>query len=704
MNCVKRCGVRLLSIFLLVGMILPKNVWAGSSFSVSGGSNFTVGSSFTQDFVVTSDNGLNSTQAEIAIENSSCAQILSVTSLQGDSVQIADVAGNAGSKKIVYFTMGSVSGSKSLVRINLKAGTTPCTTKINVTKITAGFTDKNLSIKDASTSKTITIGEAAPVVKSNDATLKVLKPNTGTISPTFSANTLKYTMSVEAGVNSITFTATPNNAKASVTSGKTCTLQADKDTNCNIVVKAEDGTQKTYTVTVSKKPVVVEPPKKSSDATLKSLSVSGYTLTPKFSSNTTTYAMTVKDTVDSLNVDAIANDPKATVEVSGNTNWVEGINIIKIKVTAEDETVKTYIVNVTKKGKETTPTVTPKSTDNYLKGLTVQNAELSPKFDKNINSYNLTVSGDVTKLDLTVIKNNSKAKYKIVGNEDLKVGQNTVTVEVTAEDGSLRVYTLNVNKIDKSSDNKLASLDVGYPLSPEFDKDTFDYDVNIPYGVDQLEIIAKPHSDKAKVQIIGNEDLKEGKNTILIKVTDENGFTQYYTLNVTKEAEFTFLGLTKGQWLLLGGAILGTGVIVSSLFWLFRKKKPPVLPVIGGKETAQSATPIIEFKPEFNFGSKNGTDDDVVHEGGVLNQYFSKPEEKVVEAPKENTRVIDYQETQLIEEAPYDLYDDEVTKDELYDAIQESIETKDVRKLKMLYEQERLNREKERLRMLDDNK
>ena len=47
------------------------------------------------------------------------------------------------------------------------------------------------------------------------------------------------------------------------------------------------------------------------------------------------------------------------------------------------------------------------------------------------------------------------------------------------------------------------------------------------------------------------------------------------------------------------------------------------------------------------------------------------------------------------EEIPYDPYDDIVTKDEIFDAINEAIETKDSKKLKLLYEQERLNREKE---------
>ena len=44
----------------------------------------------------------------------------------------------------------------------------------------------------------------------------------------------------------------------------------------------------------------------------------------------------------------------------------------------------------------------------------------------------------------------------------------------------------------------------------------------------------------------------------------------------------------------------------------------------------------------------------------------------------------------------YDLYDDVVTKDELYDALEESLETNNSDKLKMLLKQEEVNRLKKR--------
>lgn len=46
----------------------------------------------------------------------------------------------------------------------------------------------------------------------------------------------------------------------------------------------------------------------------------------------------------------------------------------------------------------------------------------------------------------------------------------------------------------------------------------------------------------------------------------------------------------------------------------------------------------------------------------------------------------------------YDLYDDVVTKDELYDALEESLETNNSDKLKMLLKQEEVNRLKKEIK------
>lgn len=569
--------------------------------------------------------------------------------------------------------------------------------------LSSKVTTCNITVKaEDGTTKTykvvVTKKDPDPVVpgKSNDATLKSLTSTGNTLSPSFTPNTTSYTMETASNATSVKFNAVPNHEKATLVSGETCNL-TDKTTTCSIVVKAEDGTTKTYEVAVTKRDEQPDVPAKNNDATLKSLDVSGFTLIPTFNKDVTSYNISVNNNITGLNVTALPNDEKATVKISGNNGWKEGINTVRITVTAEDGSEKVYIVNVNRKSASNS-NAPSKSANNYLESIIVNDGELKPGFDKNNNSYNITVPNDVESLDLKLFAEDKNASISIIGNDNFKIGMNVVTVEVRAEDGSLRVYTINVNRSEKVNQNKLKDLIItNGEITPRFESNKYEYEVSVTGKVNKLDITAIPEFENSQVEIIGNENLREGNNAILIKVTDENGFVQYYRLNVTKEGKSTFLGLTLGQWLLLFGSLLLIGILTFILILLLKKRKEeetPKIPVVDA-HGASPSSPVIEFKPEFNFGSKNGTDDDVVEAGGVLNQYTGYPEKELetkFKEDKENTKEAKY------EEIPYDPYDEIVTKDEIFDAINEAIETKDSKKLKLLYEQERLNREKEALR------
>ena len=96
-------------------------------------------------------------------------------------------------------------------------------------------------------------------------------------------------------------------------------------------------------------------PTASSDAKLKSLSVSPGTLSPKFSADTTSYKVSVANSVTKLTVSAKANHSAAKVSVSGNSGLDVGDNTVKVKVTAEDGSTQTYKIVVTRAKKTTDP-------------------------------------------------------------------------------------------------------------------------------------------------------------------------------------------------------------------------------------------------------------------------------------------------------------------------------------------------------------
>ena len=83
---------------------------------------------------------------------------------------------------------------------------------------------------------------------------------------------------------------------------------------------------------------------------LKSLSVSGYSLTPTFDiSATQEYTVTVPSTTSNVTINATTVNTNATVTGTGKVRVVKGINTFKIVVRAENGSKKTYTLNVVRK-------------------------------------------------------------------------------------------------------------------------------------------------------------------------------------------------------------------------------------------------------------------------------------------------------------------------------------------------------------------
>ncbi len=200
-------------------------------------------------------------------------------------------------------------------------------------------------------------------------------------------------------------------------------------------------------------------------------------------------------------------------------------------------------------------TASNKSSNNLLDSLTINNAKMSPTFSKDVTSYSITVPKDVNKLDLDYKLSDSKASVKVVGNDNLKSNKNNVVeIIVTAEDGSTKTYTLNVSFSSGSSSNKLASLEVKESsLYPKFDSDVNEYKIKLKKNVSKLTIDAIAKDKNSKVEIIDNKNLNKNNSVVLVKVTDKNGFSNYYKLKVDNTKKQTIFGIeiSKIIWFLL---------------------------------------------------------------------------------------------------------------------------------------------------------
>ena len=680
----KKRLIRLSVLFIL--FMLPVAVFAadpvgtmsiaGANLNTNGTTTLTISASSSLGKVAGGDGTVSSS-------NPSCVSVTNVTSPMGSSPSFLsmDTQGN---------------GLSSLGTISIKAGTSSCETTLKISgasiqvQTSSGMKEtRNLSF----TSGTIKV--TAPL--DSNSKLGSLSVDGYSISPSFNANTKSYSVTVPEDTSSVKVNATAASTKATLSGANTTVTLSGDTTTHTVKCTAENGTSTSYTITINRQKKAdptptptptPEPAKKSSDSSLKYLSVSGYSLSPSFRSGTTEYSMTVGNGVTGLYVQATPNDSKATYVVSGDDHWDVGRNTITIKVTAEDGSSTTYRVYVTRESAKV------KSSDKNVDFRINNPHTITPAFNNGTNTYEVVVPYDIKKLDLSVVPFDKNASVRIEGNEKFSTEEkNAVKVIVTAEDGSSKTITLNVTRSQYKANTDLLDLKVkGYKMSPKFKPSKTKYKVTVPNKVRKVKVLVKAPKG-AKYKVTGYNNLQEGKNIVLVKVTDQKGFVKYYEVDVYRKEGFKrFIPFLIILLLLL---------LLLLLLWLYlrrRKNKQRKLKGVVAKQksedndTVNQGSPVnIEFKPEFNFGSKNGTDDDVIYSKGDM---INGTDVQKLPQPKEG-KVID---------AEYDPYDDVVTKDELVDALNEGIRTKNVDKLQMLLDQENLNRKKDKIKKREESR
>lgn len=169
---------------------------------------------------------------------------------------------------------------------------------------------------------------------------------------------------------------------------------------------------------------------------LNSLSVEGYTLSPEFNKYTLTYYIVIPSTVNSVNVYAEAENEKATTKISGNTKLSKKENTIKILVTAQNKTTRTYSIVATKQ----------EVNELRLTELEIQGATIhEPLSDMNYNyTANIKSDTDVTDLKVNAVASMENAEIEILGNTGLEAGENVITI-ILKNGNNVVTYQVTVN-------------------------------------------------------------------------------------------------------------------------------------------------------------------------------------------------------------------------------------------------------------------
>lgn len=389
----------------------------------------------------------------------------------------------------------------------------------------ASISFSNIVIMDSDRNEHDDINDFTKTIKVTDSNnyLKSLTVSEGNLSPSFNKSTFEYSVTnVNAGTITINAETESNTATISGTGTKTLKYGANQFT---ITVISEANVKRNYKVTVYRSD------NRDKTNTLSSLTIDGYNLSPNFDKNVVNYTLKVKKDVTSVKINASLESSKSSfVKNYGprTVNLKYGENTFQIQVKSESESVKKYTIKITRED--------DRSSNNYLKSLNVSAGDF--KFDKKSLNYSFSVPNETTSLVVVAVAEDSKSKIDGAKTYDLKEGLNKITITVTAENGSVRKYTLQVTRIVKEIkrevNNKLESLDIeNYQIS--FDPENTIYNVTIDNET-KLNINYKVQDETSSVVINGNDNLKNG-STIKLTVTGVDGSTKDYIINISKNEE-----------------------------------------------------------------------------------------------------------------------------------------------------------------------
>ena len=415
-----------------------------------------------------------------------------------------------------------------------------------------------VTAEDDSTTRTYTVTVTRAELPSTDATLRSLTLS-GVDFGTFDSTTVSYTAQVANSVSQTTVTPTVNHSGASyviklggVTDADGVVALSVGSNTITIEVTAEDdSTTRTYTVTVTR----AAPP--STDATLRSLTLSGVDF-GTFDSTTVSYTAQVANSVSQTTVTPTVNHSGAlhviklggVTDADGVVSLSVGSNVITVEVTAEDDsTTRTYTVTVTRAASSTPEQL---SSDAKLSALTLSGIDFGT-FDSTTTSYTARVANSVTETTVIPTVNHSGASYAIKlggvmdadGVVSLNMGNNVITVDVTAEDGNTaQTYTITVTRAaPPSTDATLSSLSMTGIDFGTFAPATASYTAQVADSVSHTTVtptVNHPGSGYV-IKLGGTTDadgviaLAVGSNVITVEVTAQDGeTTRTYTVTVTR--------------------------------------------------------------------------------------------------------------------------------------------------------------------------
>lgn len=190
---------------------------------------------------------------------------------------------------------------------------------------------------------------------------------------------------------------------------------------------------------------------KNTSASVTSLSFKNATMKPAFNQSIHEYKLYTKDTIRQVTLFYTTLETGVTLKsectvgctVSSQSDTliqtIQGKNEVIFKFTSEDEKNTEEYKFIIYRGETT-------DGSNKLSGLNIKDYNINEQFDENTLDYTASVPYEVENLEINATAADENAKVEIKGNNNLKVGENVITITVTPtdEENEIKIYNITV--------------------------------------------------------------------------------------------------------------------------------------------------------------------------------------------------------------------------------------------------------------------
>lgn len=236
----------------------------------------------------------------------------------------------------------------------------------------------------------------------------------------------------------------------------------------------------------------------------------------------------------SISFTAIANG-SGSITTSGSDVYDINGNAISISHAGATVTVATASNNgdtnngnATTEAGETTETTEDdgRSADCDLASLQVSPGTSTPAFSADRTTYSLQVDEDVTSVVVSASAADGNATTSVSGANSIQKGKNTVRVTVTAENGAVKVYTINVQAGEDVGD-PVATID-GKEYSFVMNEDGLEAPEGFTAGTTTYKDwdVLSYESPNKKITVVCLKD-EDGENHWFIMDAEKDVFTPY---------------------------------------------------------------------------------------------------------------------------------------------------------------------------------